>query len=266
MVPSNVYADLTRAFNAGRTRAVLCGGQAVVLHRLAVTSKDGDWTIREDDEAVRHILGVLSDRGARYRFGAPLDVRWLRGGWSAHLEFVEGPLRVRCDFFSRPPRIDAADLARIWAAAEGRDVPFADAVSLAEMKKTDREKDYPVIGELARRTGSVEAEMLLSRSALDLIRLKREHPDTARALSARRPLLAQIGEDRRTAAAALDAEKLDLILANEERLAKFASAAQRWRDAWPDLDARLAGQPLPAAHAAVLAAARGVLPESPDAD
>jgi hypothetical protein len=112
MVPSNVYADLTRAFNVGRTRAVLCGGQAVVLHRLAVTSKDGGWTIREDDEAVRRILGVLSDRGARYRFGAPLDVRWLRGGWSAHLEFLEGPLRVRCDFFSRPPRIDAASLAR----------------------------------------------------------------------------------------------------------------------------------------------------------
>jgi hypothetical protein len=31
----NVYGDLTRRFNAGRTRAVLAGGQAVVLHRLA---------------------------------------------------------------------------------------------------------------------------------------------------------------------------------------------------------------------------------------
>ncbi len=46
-------------------RAVLSSGQAVVMHRLAVMSKDGDWILREDDEALEHILAVLDDRGAR---------------------------------------------------------------------------------------------------------------------------------------------------------------------------------------------------------
>ena len=34
----SIYIELTRRFNDGRLRAVLAGGQAVVLHRLAVMS------------------------------------------------------------------------------------------------------------------------------------------------------------------------------------------------------------------------------------
>jgi hypothetical protein len=32
----NIYLELTRKFNSGRGRAILAGGQAVVLHRLMV--------------------------------------------------------------------------------------------------------------------------------------------------------------------------------------------------------------------------------------
>lgn len=72
--PVNVYCDLTRRFNAARTRAILAGGQAVVLHHLAIMSKDGDWILREDDEALAHVLSTLDACGARDRFGAPLDL------------------------------------------------------------------------------------------------------------------------------------------------------------------------------------------------
>ena len=71
----NIYLELTRKFNQGRLRAVLAGGQAVVLHRLAMMSKDGDWILREDEETMSHVLSVLAEYGAHYRFGAPLDVR-----------------------------------------------------------------------------------------------------------------------------------------------------------------------------------------------
>ncbi|MEI8138991.1 MAG: hypothetical protein WCI03_03895 [bacterium] len=43
----NIYQELTQAFNAGRLRAILSSGQAVVMHRLAVMSKDGDWILGE---------------------------------------------------------------------------------------------------------------------------------------------------------------------------------------------------------------------------
>ena len=85
----NIYLELTQKFNADQLRVVLSGGQAVVLHRLAVMSKDGDWIIRENQETTDHILNVLQNYGARYRFGAPLDIRWLAGGWSSHFEFQQ---------------------------------------------------------------------------------------------------------------------------------------------------------------------------------
>ena len=82
----NICLQLTREFNAGRPRALLAGGQAVVLYRLAIMSKDGDWVLREDEEALEHVLAVLAMHGARYRYGAPLALPWMRAGWSAHLE------------------------------------------------------------------------------------------------------------------------------------------------------------------------------------
>jgi hypothetical protein len=48
---TNPYLDLTAQFNRGRRRALVSSGQAVVLHRLAIMSKDGDWVLREDEEA-----------------------------------------------------------------------------------------------------------------------------------------------------------------------------------------------------------------------
>ena len=47
----NIYVELTHAFNVSGLKAVLSSGQAVVLHKLAVMSKDGDWIVRETDEA-----------------------------------------------------------------------------------------------------------------------------------------------------------------------------------------------------------------------
>lgn len=147
---SNVYFDLTREFNRTGPTVVLASGQAVVYHLLAIMSKAGDWVIRETTNACERVLAVLASRGARYRSGAPLDVRWLAGGWSSHFEFAdERGRRVRCDFFSRPPRLDAGARSRLFSTAE----PLAviDVESLIRMKQTQRAKDYAVIGELARR-------------------------------------------------------------------------------------------------------------------
>jgi hypothetical protein len=92
----SIYIELTNQFNAGRVRAILSGGQAAVLHRLAMMSKNGDWILREESETMEHVLSVLAGYGARYRFGAPLDVRWLSGGWSSHLEFQWQGLKAYC--------------------------------------------------------------------------------------------------------------------------------------------------------------------------
>ncbi len=255
-----IYLSLTREFNAGRLRAVICSGQAAVLHRLAIASKDGDWILREDAEALGHVLDVLARHGARYRFGAPLDVRWMSGGWSAHLEFRHEDLRVRTDFFTRPPRVSADELAHMWKEQEGRDPPFTDARMLAEMKKTDRQRDYPFIGELARRMEDPRDRLLYARSADDLLELAGRHPELLRTLVAERPLLAQVPEGRRALAEALQLEMLDLIESNERRLSAYREASAAWSERWPALARELERLPLAEAHERMVAGAVDLLP------
>ncbi len=256
-----VYLELTREFNAGRLRAVICSGQAAVLHRLAIASKDGDWILREDAEALSHVVAVLARCGARYRFGAPLDVRWMSGGWSAHLEFRRDDLRVRTDFFTRPPRINEGELARMWIEQEGRDQPYTSARILAEMKKTDRQRDYPFIGELARLMKDPRDQLLYSRSAEDLIELARLHPELVRLLIAERPLLARVAAGRRALAEAIQSEMLDLMELDERRLAAYGAASSAWADRWPSLSRELERMSLLEAHARMVDRAAGVLPD-----
>jgi hypothetical protein len=175
----NIYLDLTKEFKQGKLRAIISSGQAVVLHHLAIMSKDGDWLAMEDDEALSYILSVLDKKGARYRFGAPFDIRWMKGGWSSHFEFMSGPMRIRTDFVSRPPRISPRRLTQIWQEQESRAIPFVDLVDLIELKKTNREKDYVVIGEMARKLDENALRMRYSRSAREIRELIDRFPELA---------------------------------------------------------------------------------------
>lgn len=256
----NIYIQLTEQFNVGRLRAILSSGQAVVLHRLAVMSKDGDWILREDDEAIGYVLDVLENRKAVYRFGAPLDCRWMAGGWSSHFEFRQGDLRVRTDFVTRPPRISAEELRRMWCEQEHRNPPFVGISELIALKKTNREKDYAVIGEMARMLPDVTERFLQSRSALDLLELASAHPDLSVELAQRRPALMEIEHGRDRLEAALDAEKRSLMRANERRLQAYLKAAEDWAAHWPTVGRMIEGKPLRQAHSILVREAAGRLP------
>jgi len=256
---TNIYIQLTDEFNTGRLRTIICSGQAAVLHRLAIMSKDGDWILREDEESCRHVLNVLEQHGAHYRFGAPLDIRWLTQGWSSHFEFPHQGLRVRTDFFTRPPRISDPELSALWQEQAGRRPPFVNLIQLAKLKQTDREKDYAIIGELARRMTAVADQLLFSRSALDLLRMAEQQPDLVTELARKRPVLALVREGRDRLEAALDAERRQLIHANEKRLARFEKAAEKWKEQWSALARQLQDLPLAHAHSMVITKAEKYL-------
>jgi len=269
---ASIYINLTREFNRDGLRCIVSSGQVAVLHQLAMMSKDGDWIVREDAVALGHVLQVLEEHGARYRLGAPLDARWMAGGWSAHFEFVHradpssvAPLRIRTDFVSRPPRLSVFEIEQLWREQEERAgnpeaVPVVDLARLARLKQTDRERDYAVIGELARRMEPRD-QMLFGRSARDLLELAAQHPVLAQELAQQRSVLHSLGAGRDALEAALDAERRTLMRAHEERLAAYVAAARPWYAAWPALERRIAGWPLRQTHAEMARAARGVLPE-----
>ena len=260
---NNPYLDLTEEFNQGRLRALLSSGQAVVVHRLAIMSKDGDWILREDEEAVRHVLETLSRKGAFYRFGAPLNLRWLAGGWSSHFELRPEGLRLRTDFVTRPPRISPEQLARMWEEAEATRTDVVALEPLAALKLTNREKDYAVVGELARLMTEPRQQFLYSRSSRDLMELARAHPAELAEAIRRRPLLACIAEGREALEDALDRERRALMHANEERLARYQAAAEGWANLWREGQRRIEGMPLLEAHRWLVSRAEGVLPFEP---
>jgi hypothetical protein len=259
----NPYLALTTELNQGRLRALLSSGQAVVVHRLAIMSKDGDWLLREDTETMGHVLDVLSRHGARYRFGAPLDLRWLSNGWSAHLEFRRDPLRLRTDFVTRPPRIPPEWLARIWGEAEATGQEVVGLEPLAALKLTNRDKDYAVVGELARLMTDPRAQFLYSRSSRDLIALAEEHPEALAETIPQRPLLGRIATGREALEEALDRERRALMRANEERLVRYQDATEAWAALWPEVQRQIGGLSLLDAHRLVVARAEGVLPFAP---
>lgn len=257
---SNIYLKLTDEFNADSVRAVICSGQAAVLYRVAIMSKDGDWILRENEEACRHVLTVLERHGARYRFGAPLDIRWLAGGWSSHFEFTKDVLRVRTDFFSRPPRISKMELAALWKEPAGKYPAVVSLSQLVRMKQTDREKDYVVIGELARRMTDPVDCLRFSRSAEDLTQLADRHPEIVKQLTCERPLLGVIKAGLERLEAALDAERRTLMHVNSRRLDRFEEASGQWRKRWPEIVSQITSVPLREAHAILVKEAETFLP------
>lgn len=256
----NIYIDLTNCFNNGKHRAILSSGQAVVLHRLAIMSKDGDWIVKEDEESLDYILQVLDEKGAKYRFGAPFDMRWLAGGWSSHFEFIQDGLRIRTDFVSRPPRISAERLEKIWKEQENRNLPFVDLADLAELKKTNREKDYAIIGELSRRMTVLEDRLLYLRSAREIMESFRKKPKITREILNERNISTKALKNLETLEAALDAERRRLIHANEQRLARYISASQTWAATWKKVEREISELPLVKAHNIVVSKAVGILP------
>lgn len=175
-------------------------------------------------------------------------------------------MRVRTDFFTRPPRIPPAELKRLWDEHDSSDLPFVNLKDLAELKKTNREKDYAVIGEIARLFKDPMEQLLYSRSALDIINLAEKYPDLVMEGAKQRPLLVNLSAGRDKLEELLDKEKRTLIHTNENRLALYLTAAEKWTELWPSVEKEISGKPLFEAHQQVIKRAEGVLPFSPEED
>lgn len=251
----NVYFALTEELNRHGRIAVLGSGQAVVWHHLAIMSKDGDWILRESEEACARVLTVLRERGARYRPGAPLDVRWLAGGWSSHFEFFdERRRRVRCDFFTRPPRLGEDDVEALFADSAAP--PVVDVESLVLMKQTQRAKDYAVIGELARRLPP-ERELELTTDPDRILALAPSFPQSNRPAAR-----AAHGGERREVVRSLAEEIDESQSVDRVRVERYQHAAEPFIAAVSRLDR--SELELPGGHRRLIELAEGLLPISPE--
>jgi hypothetical protein len=158
------------------------------------------------------------------------------------------------------------NLAQMWVENETTEskfpVPTIDVRRLIELKKTDRERDYAVIGELAR-LGTPEEQLLVGRSALDIIQIVEGHPEALLAAQKLRPALSGVKEGIDALELALFHERQELVKANRQRLAAYSLAAQDWAKGWPSLEKETRGLPLFEAHTLLIQRALETLPFSP---
>lgn len=255
----NLYFELTEELNAEGPIAVLASGQAVVHYRISIMSKDGDWILRETPEACDRVLAVLDRYGARYRPSAPLDIRWLAGGWSSHFEFADPEgRRIRCDFVTRPPRVAPGDLARLFASEEPKEAFQVIGVEpLIRMKQTQRAKDYPVIGELARLLPP-EREIELTTDPDRIVDLASDHGQH----SLRAPVrVASAGASREAVVVELAQELDHLQQQDRARVEIYKTAAERYVREFQSRD--LGALPLSEAHRRACELAERCLPRNP---
>jgi hypothetical protein len=159
--------------------------------------------------------------------------------------------------------VSPASLRTLWEAPVQKEAPIVSLPVLAELKKTNREKDYAVIGELARQMENPRLEALYSRSARDLLRLAQDHPEAVREAAVERPLLSRVGQGRDEVERLLDEERRALIRKNEDRLDRYVEAAARWGSEWTRVSKEISGLPLTEAHEIVAARAAEYLPREP---
>ena len=230
-----------------------------MYYRLAIMSKDGDWIVREAPDACAHVRSVLSRHGATHRPSAPLDIRWLAGGWSSHFEYSDSDQRrIRCDFVSRPPRVSVETLTAMFRGGAGdQGFPVVDRETLIRLKQTGRAKDYAVIGELARQLPP-DQEI---KWTTDVDRVLELSVITDRASSRPSVQAARHGAGRAAVVAALALEIDELQQADRRRLVQYQSAAEPYLNEFRRMG--LDRIPLEQAHEQACQLAEALLPRQP---
>ena len=144
------YAELEQFYESlvvrARGRGIACAitsGMACVAFGVAQATKDCDLLCAPD--AARKLFDLLgetaiSGRPPAYRghLSAPLDERWFRGGWTSHFVWSAAGAEAYLDIFGVAPRGSSP-----WEAElEGF---YACRHTVAEMKRTNRERDWPFV-------------------------------------------------------------------------------------------------------------------------
>jgi len=135
------YEDLVVKLRERGVTCAITSGMACVSYGVAQTTKDCD--VLCEPEMADHVLGLLCETKLRdvlprYRghITPPLDARWLRGGWTSHFVWKAAGTEAYLDVFGVAPRATSP-----WQT----DVRgfYASPHTVAEMKRTDRAKDWP---------------------------------------------------------------------------------------------------------------------------
>ena len=202
-------------------KTLLMGGQACVFYGAAEFSRDLDLIILVDSENLARLRSALQDLGAQPVAVPPLEPELLLRGHAVHFrcrrEDVAG---LRIDLMSSLREV--APFEDLWERrttieVEDEVIDLLSVQDLVKAKKTQRDKDWPMIRRLVERSyfegekkEAPTAEFWLRelRTPELLVRVAADHRNLALQMSPERPAIqVALSSDPEQVARALDEEE-----------------------------------------------------------
>jgi hypothetical protein len=267
--PNSLITWFRKELHTAGVRFAITSGQACVHYGIQQTTKDSDWIIQPEDLSLLRSMLAGAESSGRFRVsyraicGAPLEQAYLGNGWTSHLALADSDGdEHHLDFFGKAPRVREVERDPV-------DPDYASRLLVAQMKKTDREKDWPFVFALGRQAMAMgdARGVLHGQEANWLIDAWSRVPETMRAgLIRQRPLLGLIDAQPQRLRRAIVIEKQVWASINRERYGIYQRAWKEFYRQWrrePDFQWP---RPIPfrEQHARLdEAAGKYVLPKSP---
>lgn len=232
-------------FRRRKVQALLMGGQACILYGAAEFTRDIDLAVAVSPANLKRLQAALSDLDAESIYLPPLSAAVLRRGHACHFRSqLPGLHRLRIDIMTRMRGVET--FLRLWKRREEIRLPGVGTVAvmalpdLVQAKKTQRDKDWPMIRRLIEaditRASGVGAPLKASfwlkecRSYEALKELAQRYPTIARMIALRRPALRAAMNGHASRAVAFLRKEEDLERACDRRYwAPLRAELERWR-------------------------------------
>lgn len=226
MIPNPIRKVLS-TLTTKQVRYLLMGGQACVLYGAAEFSRDTDVAVLAESPNLERLAQALAELQARCIAVPPFSEDYLKRGHAIHFRCEHPEAQgVRVDMMSFMRGV--APFPELWERrttvemAAGLVIELLSLQDLVQAKKTQRDKDWPMIRRLVEAhyqknrdqatPEQVRFWLREARTVTLLEELARQHPEQLSQALAGRPLLAL--------AAAGDPEGLTAALEAEEKQAR----------------------------------------------
>lgn len=231
MIPNPIVKVLS-TLSSHEVRHLLMGGQACVFYGAAEFSRDCDIVIVADEANLHRLAAALDTLHAVCIAVPPMDVSNLDRGHAVHFRCKHPEADgMRLDIMTKMR--GCADFESLWNErttiqdAEGMVYEIIGIEDLVRAKKTQRDKDWPMIRRLVDAHYDQNQEeptadrvrfwLRESRTPEVLIRVAAEHPELLDEMMAQRPLLVEtLSANRRALQQELDKEQAAEKIADQQ--------------------------------------------------
>jgi hypothetical protein len=222
LIPNPIQKVLS-TLSSHQVRYLLMGGQACVFYGAAEFSRDCDIAILCEPQNLARLQAALDELQARTIAVPPFEADYLLRGHAVHFRCQAPDVEnMRLDVMARMRGV--ADFGELWSRrttleeGSGRGIEVMSLQDLVVAKKTQRDKDWPMIRRLVEANYAQHREsandeqtqfwLLESRTPEMLVEIAARYVEAAQAATERRPLLIEaIAADRQALRQALTKEQ-----------------------------------------------------------